>query len=131
MPRSLGSNGRRFNQAKAGGIPVAEPEAVGRLKLANAVEEYLTTGKALRKNWRPKTIKAYSRSLRLFTDSYKRVYFDDIGRKDVLGFIRHLRTVENKWGKRFSDRAVYNNFMNVLTFLNEYSSMLLTVARRT
>jgi integrase len=107
-------------QAKAAGIPVLEPEAGNHLKLIDAIQEYLNTGKALRKDWRPKTINAYTRSLGLFRESYKGIYFDEIGRKDVLAFLKYLRVTKNKRGMRFDDRTIHNHIINLVSFLNEY-----------
>ena len=106
--------------ARAAGVAVSEPGDDERLKIDDAIAEYLRSGKAVRKNWRPKTILAYTRSLALFRESYRGTYLDDVGRKQVLGFVKYLRTKKSKRGKHLGDRYIHNHLINLISFLNEY-----------
>jgi integrase/recombinase XerD len=107
---------------------VALPEAAGkrsdsRTVIADAVSEYLTTGKAYEKKWSEVTLRCYrdSTGLLLRYCSVEGVeYIQDIDKKIVLRFKPFLRESKDRYGFPISDRTVFNHFLNAVSFLNEY-----------
>jgi integrase/recombinase XerD len=107
---------------------VALPEAAGkrsdsRTVIADAVTEYLTTGKAYEKKWSEVTLRCYrdSTGLLLRYCSVEGVeYIQDIDKKVVLRFKPFLRELKDRYGFQISDRTVFNHFLNAVSFLNEY-----------
>jgi|HubBroStandDraft_6_1064221.scaffolds.fasta_scaffold145724_1 integrase/recombinase XerD len=107
---------------------VALPEAAGkrsdsRTVIADAVTEYLTTGKAYEKKWSEDTLRCYRDSTGLLL-RYCLVegveYIQDIDKKVVLRFKPFLRESKDRYGFPISDRTVFNHFLNAVSFLNEY-----------
>ena len=95
------------------GLEVTDPEAkTGRVRLSEAVEEYLAEVKESRK---PKTHAAYKTSLDYFVASCSKAYMDEIDRKDLMRYAAVLRNE-----KKLSARTVHNNFVNLMSFLKAY-----------
>jgi integrase/recombinase XerD len=107
---------------------VALPEAAGKRSdsgtlIADAITEYLTTGKAYEKKWSEVTLRCYRDSTGLFlrhclTEGVEHI--QDIDRKVVLRFKPFLRESKDRYGFPISDRTVFNHFLNAVSFLNEY-----------
>lgn len=76
--------------------------------LSLRIDAYLDETKA---NKEHKTWQAYSNSLAKFKASCKRSSVQSVAREDLLAFKSYLR------GEELSERAVYNNFLNVMVFL--------------
>jgi integrase len=92
------------------GLEVTDPEGkTGRVRISEAVEEYLSEVKESRK---PKTHSAYKTALDHFVASCSKTYMDEIDRKDLLRYAAVLRN-----DKKLSARTVHNNFVNLMSFL--------------
>src|SRR5579872_791915 len=104
--------------AIAAGVAVATVNSVPdeRNKLDDAIAEYLTTGRAAERKWSPKTLTKYTSSLALFRKSCAKGYIEDVSAADLKRFKVFLSSSRNG----FSDRTVYNHFLNVVCFLNEH-----------
>jgi integrase len=98
----------------AQGLPVPEMQlvavtpTVAPVTLPKKIEIYceeISANKA-RKTWQ-----AYKNSLTLFTSSCKKTHLHDLTREDMLAFKTYLRD------QKFSQRSIYNNFLNVMVFL--------------
>ena len=90
------------------GVPLAKPEN-GRRSVAAAVADFLDETKLTKK---PKTHAAYSTSLSYFTESCRKVFLEDIERRDLLNFSAFLRDE-----KELHPRTCWNKFSNVMSFL--------------
>ncbi len=107
---------------------VVLPEATAKrseskTKIADAITEYLTTGKAYEKKWSKDTLRCYRDSTSLFLEYCKAEgveYIREIDKKIVLRFKPFLRESKDRYGFPISDRTVYNHFLNSISFLNEY-----------
>jgi integrase/recombinase XerD len=107
---------------------VALPEAAGkrsdsRTVIADAITEYLTTGKAYEKKWSEDTLRCYRDSTGLllrYCVAEGVEYIQDIDKKVVLRFKPFLRESKDRYGFPISDRTVFNHFLNAVSFLNEY-----------
>jgi len=91
--------------------------------LDEAINEYLTTGKAAEKNWRKHTLQCYTLGLKLFRQSCTKTYLHDVDGDDLRRFKVFLRKqyAQTKTvTKRIDDRTVWNHFNNVVGFLNSY-----------
>jgi integrase/recombinase XerD len=84
------------------------------------VDEYLSTGKAAEKNWRKRTLRAYSQALKLFLQSCTpKTRIDEIDGDDLKRFKVFLRRQKTRFGKYIGQRTVWNHFNNIVSFLNE------------
>lgn len=93
------------------------------LKIAAAITEYLTTGKAYTKKWSEVTLRCYRDSTALFLKYCTAEgveYIQEIDKKVLLRFKPFLRESKDRYGFPISDRTVYNHFLNTISFLNEY-----------
>jgi integrase len=79
--------------------------------LRAAVKKYLADIEDHKKG---KTHAAYSTALEYFLETCRQASLDDITRDDILAFTKYLRS------QGLSDRSVYNNFLNVRTFLKAH-----------
>jgi integrase len=92
------------------GLEVTDPEAKdGRIRISDAVEEYLAEVKDSKK---PKTHAAYKTALDYFVASCSKTYMDEIERKDLLRYATVLRN-----DKKLSARTVHNKFASLMSFL--------------
>jgi integrase/recombinase XerD len=96
------------------------PTEQPRLTVAVAISEYMTTGKAAQKDWRKHTRQCYTLALKLFTESCKKTYMDEIDGDDLKRFKVYLRSLKTSIGKNIDRRTVYNHFLNTVSFLNTY-----------
>jgi integrase/recombinase XerD len=80
----------------------------------------MTTGKAAQKDWRKHTRQCYTLALKLFTESCKKTYMDEIDGDDLKRFKVYLRSLKTSIGKNIDRRTVYNHFLNTVSFLNTY-----------
>jgi integrase/recombinase XerD len=96
------------------------PTEQPRLTVAVAIGEYMTTGKAAQKDWRKHTRQCYTLALKLFTESCKKTYMDEIDGDDLKRFKVYLRSLKTSIGKNIDRRTVYNHFLNTVSFLNTY-----------
>jgi hypothetical protein len=96
------------------------PEGETRLTVAAAINEYLTTGKAAQKDWRKHTRQCYTLCLKLFTESCKKTYMDEINGDDLRVFKVFLRQQRTSIDKYNDPRTTYNHFLNTVSFLNTY-----------
>jgi integrase/recombinase XerD len=96
------------------------PTEQPRLAVAVAISEYMTTGKAAQKDWRKHTRQCYTLALKLFTESCKKTYMDEIDGDDLKRFKVYLRSLKTSIGKNIDRRTVYNHFLNTVSFLNTY-----------
>lgn len=97
----------------ANGIaPVAPKDETAGRRIADAIVEYLSEIKLTK---RSTTHSAYTLALRNFTDSCSKTYLEEIERKDLLAYVRHLREEE-----QLSDRTCHNRFEHLLTFMKAY-----------
>jgi len=88
-----------------------------------AINEYLTTGKAAEKNWRKHTRQTYTLALKLFRESCSKTYLNEVDGDDLRRFkvfLRKQQTQTKTVKKRIDDRTVWNHFNNVVGFLNSY-----------
>jgi integrase/recombinase XerD len=115
---------RLFAQQNGVALPEAgRKSSESRTMIANAITEYLTTGKAYEKKWSKDTLRCYRDSTGLFLRYCvaKGVeYIQDIDKKFLLRFKPFLRESKNRYGFPISDRTVFNHFLNAISFLNEY-----------
>ncbi len=81
----------------------------GHRSVAAAIADFLDETKLTKK---PKTYAAYSKTLSYFAESCRKLYLEDIQRKDLLNFCAFLRGEKEQ-----APRSVYNKFENVMTFL--------------
>jgi integrase/recombinase XerD len=81
----------------------------GHRSVAAAIADFLDETKLTKK---PKTYAAYSTTLSYFAESCRKLYLEDIQRKDLLNFCVFLRGEKEQ-----APRSVYNKFENVMTFL--------------
>jgi hypothetical protein len=94
-----------------------------RTVIADAITEYLTTGKAYEKKWSEDTIRCYRDSTSLFLRycvAEGVEHIQGIDKKVVLRFKPFLRESKDRYGFQISDRTVFNHFLNTVSFLNEY-----------
>src|SRR5579862_813645 len=77
--------------------------------LAAAITAYLEEVKLTKK---PKTHSAYATTFAYFTESCRRVFVEDIDRRDMLKFHAFLRDDKDQ-----SPRSCWNKFANVMAFL--------------
>jgi hypothetical protein len=110
-----------------GVVPVSDalphlrpPNSQKRITVAIAISEYMTTGKAAQKDWRKHTRQCYTLALKLFTESCKKTYMDEIDGDDLKHFKVYLRSLKTSIGKNIDRRTVYNHFLNTVSFLNTY-----------
>jgi len=99
------------------------PVHAQRIKIADAIKEYLTTGKAYTKKWSEDTLRCYRDSTSLFLKYCTAEgveHTQGIDNKFLLRFKPFLRDSKDRYGFRISDRTVYNHFLNTVSFLNEY-----------
>jgi hypothetical protein len=89
-----------------------------RLTLNDAIRIYLTTGKAAEKDWRKHTLQCYTLALRIFRESCKKTFLDEIDGDDLRHFKVFLRSLKTSTGKKLDLRTVYNHFLNVVSFRN-------------
>jgi len=102
-------------------VEVPVPRAAkDRLTLDDAIRIYLTTGKAAQKDWRKHTVQCYTLALKLFCDSCKQTFLDEISGDDLRTFKVDLRKLKTSTGKKIDPRTVWNHFNNVVGFLNTY-----------
>jgi integrase/recombinase XerD len=119
-------NVRLFANQNGVALPEAEPaenESESRIKIADSITEYLTTGKAYEKKWAKQTLRCYRDSTNLFLkycEAEGIEYIRDVDKKVVLRFQPFLRGSKDRYGFLISDRTVYNHFLNTVSFLNEY-----------
>jgi len=81
---------------------------------------YLTTGKAAEKDWRKHTLQCYTLALKLFRESCKKTFLEEIDGDDLRQFKIFLRSQKTSIGKNIDPRTVWNHFNNVVGFLNSY-----------
>jgi hypothetical protein len=91
--------------AQAAGVVLAEQEPERRTPLKAAITEYLEEVKDAKAI---KTLLAYSLTLKLFAEAIKRESLEEIDRKDVLAFIRSMRT-EKQSPRTIANRVSYLN----------------------
>ena len=70
------------------GIEVADVDGIERVRVADAVADYLKEIEPPQRE--PKTYTAYKYCLELFAQHCKRIYLQDVQREDLLHFIRKL-----------------------------------------
>jgi integrase/recombinase XerD len=83
--------------------------SAGKRSVQEAIASFLEDTKDTKK---PKTLAAYTTSLKYFTESCSKLYVEDIQRKDLLKFSAFLRDE-----KKQAQRSVRNKFENVMSFL--------------
>lgn len=105
----------RLREQGADVAPTPPPEPEGERTLKGAAEKYLAGVELAIENKKRgrKTLLAYRRTLELFRESCKKVDLSTIVADDVFAFESFLRKHKNN----YSDRYVYNNFLNVMSFL--------------
>ena len=116
-----------LRDVERGVVPITEalphlnpPAQEARLSVGAAISTYLTTGKAAQKDWRKHTLQCYTLALKLFTESCKKTFLDEINGDDLRPFKVHLRQQKTSIGKKIEPRTVWNHFNNVVGFLNTY-----------
>jgi len=101
--------------------PKVKPKRNDTQALDVLIDEYLSTGKAVEKNWRKRTLQAYSQALKLFLQFCTlKARLDEIDGDDLKRFKVYLRRQKTSLGKYIGQRTVWNHFNNVVSFLNEY-----------
>jgi len=96
--------------AIAQGVAVTpEAEQTAGRSIQAAIAQYLEETRLTKK---PKTLAAYSVSLRYFAESCSKLYLEDIKRSDLLRFHAFLRDEKEQ-----SPRSCWNKFLNVMGFL--------------
>jgi len=121
-----GSEGRQQSGLIAPAAPVESISEIPaaampiRVTLEAAIHDYLTVGKAAEKDWRKHTLRCYALGLRLFRESCKKTFLDEISGGDLRQFRVFLRTVKTSVGKKIEPRTIYNHFLNVVSFLNTF-----------
>lgn len=100
-----------------GGADESGKQASNRLKICDAIEQYLADTSAQKEQG---TYKAYKNALVQFRESCTKTYLDELERRDLLNFTAFLRKCRKKNGEVLDDRTVYNRFENTITFLKEY-----------
>ena len=117
-------NVRLYAQQNGVALPeAASKQSDSRTVIADAITEYLTTGKAHEKKWSHDTLRCYRDSTGLFLRYCVEEgveYIQDIDKKVVLRFKPFLRESKDRYGFPVSERTVYNHFLNTVSFLNEY-----------
>ena len=112
--------------AQQNGVALQEAggkQFASRTMIADAIMEYLTTGKAYEKKWSEDTLRCYRDSTGLFLRYCVAggvEHIQDIDKKVVLRFKPFLRESKDRYGFPISDRTVFNHFLNTISFLNEY-----------
>jgi len=91
-----------------------------RVTVESAISMYLTTGKAAEKDWRKHTLQCYTLALKLFRESCKKTFLEEIDGDDLRQFKIFLRSQKTSIGKNIDPRTVWNHFNNVVGFLNSY-----------
>jgi integrase/recombinase XerD len=91
------------------GVPVLAQTDDNRTSLTAAIAAYLEETKLTKK---PKTFAAYKVTLEYFAEACRKLYIQDIDRRDLLKFAVFLRDE-----KQQSPRSCYNKFENLMTFL--------------
>lgn len=112
----------RLSPAAAAADSVAEsiPQGPSRVTVEAAVHDYLTVGKAAEKDWRKHTLQCYTLALKLFRQSCKKTFLDEICGGDLRTFKVFLRAQKTSTGKKIDKRTVYNHFLNTVSFVNTY-----------
>ncbi len=100
--------------------PAPKPRTTDAGTLDKLIDVYLTTGRAVEKNWRKHTLQCYALALKLFRESCTKPYLRDIDGDDLRRFKVFLRGLKTSTGKKVDDRTVYNHFNNVVSFLNAH-----------
>jgi integrase len=114
---------RRGARSSPAAVTVAESvrEVPGsRVTVEAAIKDYLTTGKAAEKDWRQHTLQCYTLALKLFRQSCKKTFLDEISGGDLRTFKVLLRAQKTSTGRKVDPRTVYNHFNNTVSFLNTY-----------
>jgi len=93
-------------------VKTAIGNAQDRITLQVALQDFILETQQTKK---PKTYSAYKNSLEYFGESCKKIYLDQVERKDLLSFATFLKDK-----KGLAPRSVYNKFENVITFLKHY-----------
>ena len=112
--------------AQQNGVALQEAagkQSASRTTIADAVTEYLTTGKAHEKKWSEDTLRCYRDSTGLFLKycvAEDVEHIQDIDKKVALQFKPFLRKSKDCYGFPVSAHTVYNHFLNTISFLNEY-----------
>ena len=100
-----------------GGADESGTQVGNRLKIDDAIEQYLTDTRAQKEDG---TYKVYKNAVLQFRESCTKTYLDELERRDLLNFTAFLRKYRKKNGEPLDDRTVYNRFENTITFLKEY-----------
>ena len=96
--------------ARNNGVAVVPESGKNRPRsLTAAIAEFIEETKLTKK---PKTVAAYSTSLRYFQESCSKVYLEDIERKDLLKYAAFLRDEKYQ-----APRSCWNKFASVMSFL--------------
>ena len=93
------------------------------------IDKYLGDGRATQRNWRKRTLWAYTQALRMFCQSCRKARLDDITGDDLREYVSFLRKYRTSTGKRYDDRSIWNHFNNVVTFLNAHGKRNLVEPR--
>ena len=113
------AQGKEPTAAEPSAMESIEPTPT-RITVEAATRDYMTTGKAAEKDWRKHTRQCYALGLKLFRESCKKVFLDEISGGDLKAFKVYLRSQKTSIGKKIDKRTVYNHFNNVVSFLNTY-----------
>lgn len=87
--------------------PAREPKPKAKLPLADTADKYLNEVSGAKSH---KTYQNYSVALKLFLESCKKQYLEDVERQDILAYMLHLRA------KRNAPRTVANRITQLKTF---------------
>src|SRR4030095_1919298 len=108
--------------AKVAAVVVEKPRTRGRIRLADAVDDYNEELKTLTKG--KYTIAMYKNALDGFAASYKKTYVDEIDRKDIVNYIAWMKQ-NLKIRVRGGELRTYRNRLGYLgTFLKKYGIQL-------
>ncbi len=101
-----------FPTARSAAVPAPVP----RKTLAEAAREYIERSSQKSR----KTFIGYRTAVNLFVQSYKKTYFDEIRRDDMLDYLFRLRKcVSPKTGRWLGESTVFNYFLKTMVFLND------------
>jgi integrase len=95
-------------EAVAKGVQVAPTVKGEQSRVHVVIETYLQETEAIKSI---ASYNAYRRSLELFQESCRRPNIESVDRNDLLAFRAFLKRVD-----KFSDRSIYNHFVNTLIF---------------
>ncbi len=106
---------QRAMAARAAGVAVVGDECHSKSRLAEAIEAFLEDTRLTKA---PKTAAAHGETLHGLAISMDVRYLDDLGRREVLRYIQHLR------GRGNAPRTIHNRLVFLRTFLRSHNFVM-------